>query len=139
MPRLDGTSSYHKYFGTYLEDPSSRLATGKHDYTIKAATAELNRGTTRACKHIPGYAGHIAAHPSNKMTDTIRPMAKVDMCSGPSLDQYMRGDLPGYAGFKPQVPFACNFVTALFMSSVLSRSSTCAFALLHAPSGPSLV
>jgi len=103
-PAFDGKTAYRQYYGQFLEDPSERLATGKLDYTLRASTAELNRGTTRANRHIPGYAGHVAVHPRNQVTDEPRAYAKEDMCKGPSLDQYLRGAMPGYGGFKPQAP-----------------------------------
>ena len=100
---FDGLTTYKRCHGDYLEDPVARLPEGKADFTARGSTAELSFGTTRGTRHIPGYAGHVAAHPSNPAGDAPRTYAKEDMCKGPALDQYLRGHLPGYGGFRPQV------------------------------------
>jgi len=105
--RFEGASSYSRDF---VGDPMARLPAGggpRDACTLGATTADLNLGTTRGCLHVPGYTGFVPAAASNVAARTqgagAAPRAGLKqsmLLSG--LDQYGRGRLPHYTGYKPK-------------------------------------
>ena len=98
---MPSQTSYRRDFGGFQADPMARMPTSNMELTAHASTLELNAGAPASCRHIPGYAGHIPTLPSKAKGDSLRESMKVEMCHGPVVDQYSRGSLPGYGGFRP--------------------------------------
>lgn len=108
-------TTYGSDFGPDGHDPMAREPPSKDTMTRLSTTRGLAHGTTRNVSHIPRYTGHIPASQYN--TDEAkaqgaaaepRPDLKAQALPY-RLDQYPRGRLPGYTGFKPQA--ACNVDT----------------------------
>mmetsp|Transcript_10246 Transcript_10246/g.25089 ORF Transcript_10246/g.25089 Transcript_10246/m.25089 type:complete len:439 (-) Transcript_10246:230-1546(-) len=108
-PRFDGTTVYAANYGDYGSDPLARSATNETGITQCASTGEFNLGTTRATRHVPGYSGFInKAHYNSTAVaaaggELSRPAEKDSMLLS-ALDQFSRGSVPQYGGFRPQVP-----------------------------------
>jgi len=105
--RLEKDSTYTVSFGTYGHDPMSRTAASHKDMTLTATTNELNKGTTRTTRQVPGYSGFLPASTNcetavdHGMGSVPRSSAKTDMLLY-SLDQYSRERVPKYQGSRPQ-------------------------------------
>jgi hypothetical protein len=108
-PRFDGVSVYAQNFGEYGSDPLARSATNETGITQRASTHEFNLGTTRATRHMPGYSGFINSTGHNLAAAAAaggalsRPSEKDSMLLS-ALDQFGRGSIPQYGGFRPKVP-----------------------------------
>lgn len=107
-PSLYGAASaYTRDYGEDASDPMERSAPAEKFQTRTATTRELAAGTTRNTNNPPGYTGHIAASKYNhlgvahSMAADERGSRQIDACLF-GLDQYGRGRVPGYTGYKPQ-------------------------------------
>ncbi|GBF97074.1 hypothetical protein Rsub_09547 [Raphidocelis subcapitata] len=106
-PRFEGASSYARDF---VGDPMAHLPPGggaRDAVTLGATTGELGAGTTRACFHVPGYTGFVPASLANATARAQGAGAAPRADARPSLlllalDQFDRGRLPGYTGYKPR-------------------------------------
>ncbi|EFJ42844.1 hypothetical protein VOLCADRAFT_107047 [Volvox carteri f. nagariensis] len=103
-------STYGADYGTEGHDPMTRQAPDKTVMTRLSTTRDLAHGTTRNVCHIPRYTGHIPASAYATPEGAVqgeaaetRPDHKARSLPF-QLDQYPRGRLPGYTGFKPQAP-----------------------------------
>ena len=77
--------------------------------TQRSSTNELGLGTTRVTRHVPGYSGFIAEAPHNidALSASDGVVARTDEKKRmllASVDQYYRGVVPGYTGWRPQEP-----------------------------------
>lgn len=105
--RLEKNSTYTVNFGSYGHDPMTRTAASHKDMTMTSTTHELNLGTTRTTRQVPGYSGFMPASKKNDravehgMGAIPRSSAKTDMLLY-SLDQYSRERVPKYLGSRPQ-------------------------------------
>ncbi|GIL74929.1 hypothetical protein Vretimale_2556 [Volvox reticuliferus] len=103
-------STYGADYGTEGHDPMVRQAPDKTVMTRISTTRDLADGTTRNVSHIPRYTGHIPASayatPEGRLHgEAAEPRPDHKARSLPyQLDQFPRGRLPGYTGFKPQAP-----------------------------------
>ncbi|KAG2436780.1 hypothetical protein HXX76_006304 [Chlamydomonas incerta] len=103
-------SSYAAEYGGEGHDPMERQAPCKETMTRISVTRDLAGGTTRNVSHIPRYTGHIptsayATPQGREQGEAAEP--RPDHKSAAltyTLDQYPRGRLPGYTGFKAQAP-----------------------------------
>ncbi|GLC75157.1 hypothetical protein PLESTF_001601400 [Pleodorina starrii] len=101
-------STYGADYGGEGHDPMTRQAPDKTVMTRLSTTRDLAAGTTRNVCHIPRYTGHIPASayatPEGAVQgEAAEPRPDHKARSLPyQLDQYPRGRLPGYTGFKPQ-------------------------------------
>ena len=112
--RFDGTSSQVTHYGTYGSNPLARGAGGNNmgigaGITQRSSTNELGLGTTRVTRHVPGYSGFIAEAPHNidALSASDGVVARTDEKKRmllASVDQYSRGVVPGYTGWRPQEP-----------------------------------
>ncbi|KAG2444080.1 hypothetical protein HYH02_009022 [Chlamydomonas schloesseri] len=103
-------SSYAAEYGSEGHDPMARQAPNKDTMTRISVTRDLAGGTTRNVSHIPRYTGHIptTAYPTPEAraqgeAAEPRPDHKSQALTY-TLDQYPRGRLPGYTGYKCQSP-----------------------------------
>ena len=109
--RLDDVSRYERDFGAdpLARAPPPNAAGIGAGLSQRATTSDLNLGTTRATRHVPGYAGFVAAAPHNHAaldhSDGVltRPSLKDAMLLR-ALDQYGRGLTPGQTLWRPQHP-----------------------------------
>eukprot|EP00879_Flechtneria_rotunda_P019121 GHRR01020076.1.p1 GENE.GHRR01020076.1~~GHRR01020076.1.p1 ORF type:complete len:210 (+),score=81.56 GHRR01020076.1:89-718(+) len=105
-PLFEATSSYAKDYGMLGSDPMLRATTQPAEQTSTATTKDLSAGTTRACHHPPGYTGFIPAATLNESAaqqaagTSSRENVKAAMLPS-TLDQYSRGRLAHYTGYKP--------------------------------------
>ena len=112
--RFDGTSSQVTHYGKYGSNPLARGAGGNNmgigaGITQRSSTNELGLGTTRVTRHVPGYSGFIAEAPHNidALSASDGVVARTDEKKRmllASVDQYSRGVVPGYTGWRPQEP-----------------------------------
>ena len=110
-PRFDSGTLYAQSYGEYGSDPLAIAAGSAADMTATATTRTLNLGTTRGgVKHIPGYAGFMERSGHNPRAvehsggEVLREDAKTNAQFYSALDQYSRGMVPGYVGYRTQDP-----------------------------------
>ncbi|KXZ43461.1 hypothetical protein GPECTOR_89g481 [Gonium pectorale] len=132
-------STYGADYGGEGHDPMSRQAPDKTVMTRTATTRDLAPGTTRVVCHIPRYTGHIPASAyatpeAAAHGEAAEPRPDHKARSLPyQLDQYPRGRLPGYTGFKPQAPR--NVENAQHTTTLPSKVTTTGDASLTALEG----
>jgi len=90
-------SSYGMDLGTG-EDPKSRGYTSKTG--MKGTTDDLNRGTSKAAYHVPGYSGYIPTSTSNpgKINQGQGESTRGKACD---LRLFHKHNIPGYTGHVP--------------------------------------
>ena len=112
--RLDDVTRYDRDFGVEGSNPLKRAplrerARHRRGLTQRSTTAELNLGTSRVTRHLPGYAGFVPASAGNPTAldhsdgVTAKPSPK-DAMLMKALDQYHRGATPGQTLWRPQHP-----------------------------------
>jgi len=103
--RLQGPtplSSYERDEGRYGSDPCERPTSEPNARGFPMTTRELNTGTTRTSRHLPGFMGHVPA-------STFGPAAEQGLGHGDrdsflghtNLNQTFTKNVPGYAGYAP--------------------------------------
>ncbi|GFR40604.1 hypothetical protein Agub_g1184 [Astrephomene gubernaculifera] len=121
-------STYAADYGLEGHDPMSRQAPNRDVMKRLSTTRDLAHGTTRNVCHIPRYTGHIPASQyatpeGAKHGEAVEPRPDHKARSLPyALDQYPRGRLPGYTGFKPQAPCNVNTNHTVKIPSVVTAS-----------------
>ena len=113
--RLDDVTRYDRDFGVEGSNPLKRAPSSANargigaGLTQRSTTAELNLGTSRVTRHLPGYAGFVPATAGNPTAldhsdgVTAKPSPK-DAMLMKALDQYHRGATPGQTLWRPQHP-----------------------------------
>eukprot|EP00775_Hariotina_reticulata_P006731 gene6731-6951_t len=105
--RFDSSTSYGRDYGQLGSDPMIRAAIQPTEQVLLASTRDLNLGSTRASRHVPGYTGFIPAAAVNESAvmqgsgTCCRPNMKTNMLPV-TLDQFNRGRVTHYTGYKPQ-------------------------------------
>lgn len=109
--RFDGETVYGDNFGKYGSDPLSLSVNTADQMTGTATTRTLNLGTTRGgVKQIPGYAGFMQRSGKNPRAIehsgglALREDAKSNARMYSAMDQYSRGMVPGYLGYRTRDP-----------------------------------
>uniref|UniRef100_A0A7S0S5T1 Flagellar associated protein n=1 Tax=Chlamydomonas leiostraca TaxID=1034604 RepID=A0A7S0S5T1_9CHLO len=109
-PSFHGAASaYVRDYGCDASDPMERSAPAEKFQTRMATGRDLAAGTTRNTNNLPGYTGYIAASKYNHLAVAQSANAderinrQADACLF-GMDQYARGRVPGYTGYKPKAP-----------------------------------
>lgn len=107
--RMEGQTMYRVSFGRYGSDPLEQDVHSPEQQTQVASTRELDAGSSRSGRFVPGYSGFVPSSSTNKRALEhgsgmhTHENHKSSMLLG-TLDQYHRGALPGYQGHRPQAP-----------------------------------
>lgn len=92
-------SSYSKEYGVYGSDPRNRFVPG--DTTRMHLKTELDVGTTKGTKHIPGYQGFLATNTRTPEVAAAEMGLAIRSVDKTNLTETYHQNVPGYSGHNP--------------------------------------